>query len=136
MPDNFVDMNATQDGGKRKKRTTKKPAAPKKGGDALSEQLTGLAVPFAFLLAKQGLEAMKSKPKSTTPKKKISPRRRASLAGGDAEAAPSALSGGKKSKTGGNCSTCNRASMIGGAAHSLRNLEKLRKNIDNFLSKY
>ncbi len=45
-----------------KSTSNKKPSvAAKKGGDALSEQLTGLAVPFAFLLAKQGIEAMKKK---------------------------------------------------------------------------
>jgi len=97
----------------------KKPSAAKKGGDVLSEQLTGLAVPFAFLLAKQGLEALKgSSDKKKTSQKPPSSRRRATLAGGA-------------------CSTCQAAPvMLGGATHSLRNLEKLRKNIDSFLAKY
>jgi len=150
-----IDANI-QDGGRRKRVAKKvKKADPKKktkkGGDALSEQLTGLAVPFAFLLAKQGLEALKSnKKKSASPKKSA---RRATMAGGsdvsgadllENVAAPANLQGGAKKKTkkpkhkkGGECLSCNNsvASQIGGAS-SLRNLEKLRKNIDNFLKKY
>ena len=137
-------------GGARKK-SVKKPVkksktAPKKGGDALSEQLTGLAVPFAFLLAKQGLEALKKeKKKSATPKKSA---RRATMAGGSESASfeeiKSVLEGNelvggakkRKGKKGGACVSCGSSLPQLGGASSLRNLEKLRKNIDNFLKKY
>jgi len=185
--------NAYIMGGGRKKtvkkssaKKTKKPTS-KKGGDALSEQLTGLAVPFAFLLAKQGLEALKKdkKKKSATPKKSA---RRGTMLGGNSDGmfnsfglgadagadaglgdntstfakiqslmhlpspmqnnsleTPLSHSGGAKrrkgkktstSKKGGACASCGSSVPQLGGASSLRNLEKLRKNIDNFLKKY
>jgi len=84
----------SQDGGAKRRRrssTTKKPAAAKKsvkkGGDALSQNLTGLAVPFAFLLAKHGLEALKKKDSkkpagSEAAKKKTSKGKKRGMRGG------------------------------------------------------
>jgi len=46
--------------------STQKRKVPKRGGDALSQNLTGLAVPFAFMLAKQGLEYLKKDNKKPT----------------------------------------------------------------------
>jgi hypothetical protein len=98
----------TQTGGK--KRT-------KKGG-ALMDDVQKLAVPFAILLAKQGLDmAYHKKEKKTSTKStksKITTGRKASVAGGD-------------------CQSCNKK---GGAADIKNRFAKLSKQIDDFLKKY
>ncbi len=109
-----------------KKPTSKKPAS-KKGGSDIVQNVSGLAVPFAFLLAKQGLEAMKKKTPASPKKaaKKPSPARKGSMAGGSCSSCsttttPQTMSGGAKARS----------------AELSAKLEKLRSNIDNFLSKY
>lgn len=86
-----------------------------KHGGALGDDLKALAVPFAIILAKQGLEKQQSKLTKKNNSK-----------------------GGSKEKSimkGGTCGPCNGAgttppNMVGGK------LNKLSKAIDNFLKKY
>jgi hypothetical protein len=96
------------------------------------EDLKSLAVPFAILLAKQGVEnlyAKKSTKKAATPasakkaatKKPASPRRRTTMTGG---------CGG----------SCGAPVMSGGARDNAmaikNNFSKIAADIDRFLSKY
>ena len=125
-------MDLQHEGGAKRKPAAKKPAAPKKaaakeapkkkmvkkGGSAdLVGNLTGLAVPFAFLLAKQGLEAMKEKEKKSAPKKTPTPARKASMAGGS-------------------CNNCTGMTMSGGSLNQAKKLAELKNNIDMFLAKF
>jgi hypothetical protein len=114
----------------------------KKGGEAskeikggnLMQNVTSLAVPFAFLLAKQGLEAIKnSKSKAEN-----------AVATANANA-NSKTNSSTKTKTkppkailaGGNCSSCPSTTLAGGRNQQLTaKLNRLRKDIDNFLDKY
>ena len=107
----------------------------KKNGGAMVDDLKMLAVPFALLLAKEGLDKSKSKktPKSKTKtmspksaKSPSSPRRKTTLAGGSVT-----QSGG--------CHSCNLPmgpSMSGGSSKTGGRMKKLTKDIDMFLKKY
>lgn len=103
----------SQTGGKRR---------TKKGG-ALMDDVQKLAVPFAILLAKQGLDMAYNKKgtktstsKSTTSKTKLTKGRKVSAAGGD-------------------CQSCNK-NKKGGATDIKDRFAKLSKQIDDFLKKY
>jgi hypothetical protein len=105
---------------KQEKKQDKQSQRQKKGG-AFVDDVKNLAVPFAILLAKEGLSKVfdktskSSKSKSTlsasSAKKTTSSRRRTTMAGG----------------------SCNLGCQAGGAAQEL---VKLQDQIDNFLNKY
>lgn len=99
----------------------------KKGG-ALVDDIKSLAVPFAILLAKQGLEGMFSNKKSTSAKK-------------SSESA--ALKNRKKTMVGGACGCAAAQDQKGGKAKKggsktakSAKSDTLAKSIDNFLRKY
>jgi len=87
------------------------------GGD-LVQNVAGLAVPFAFILAKQGIAAMK-KEKAENAKAENAKAENAKKA--------SPKSASKKA------ATPKSATISGGASAQLA---QLRKNIDDFLAKY
>lgn len=110
-------------GGKKKKpAAAKKPAKPakaKKGG-SLAAELKSLAVPFAILLAKQGLDGLLDSKKKGPAKKAIE------------------VSTKRKTAVGGGCSACAvapSAPKAGGGSSNSR-YAKLAREIDNFLAKY
>lgn len=95
----------------------------KKKGGALVDDLKNLAVPFAILLAKQGVENMYAKKKSaskSTPKS-ATPKRRATLAGG-ACATGCGMTGGRRGGS--------------NAEQVKQNFSKIAADIDKFLAKY
>ena len=129
----FIDYptmtNAVSGGGKKKKlvkktaETATKPvkAAKNKKGGSLVEDVKNLAVPFAILLAKEGIDAMfKSKAKSG----KVAISARKSAQGGN----------DMKKMTGGDCPSCKP--LVGGAKSKASRYSQLSKEIDSFLSKY
>lgn len=107
-----------------KKTTTKstKPKSGKKGakGGALVEDIKSLAVPFAILLAKEGLEKMFKDKKKTT----------------KTESAKKSTATRRKATVGGDCTSCGTpmAPMKGGSKKS--KYAKLSEEIDNFLKDY
>lgn len=153
----------TQSGGKRK--GAKKVAKKGKKGGALMDDVKNLAVPFAILLAKQGLQTMFDKKKKTasagselsarSASSASSARRRSTLTGGScgsqcaAHVAP-ATGGAKrtsaakrttsKSTTAKSSSTrasSSRSSRGGAQGQQVKSrFEKLSKEIDEFLQKY
>ncbi len=136
-----------QAGGAKKKRSTKPKTTTKKAssskktlgkkGGALIDDVKNLAVPFAILLAKQGLKNLfdkkEEKPKKKTDKKKAAPaakaskpastKRRTSIAGGSACTAGCGMSGGTtgKSKRGASIQT---------------QFDSIAREIEQFLQKY
>jgi hypothetical protein len=128
----YAEMSAIPDvvalSGGRKKRVVKKPVAAadkkkpvadkkKKKGGALVDDMKNLAVPFAILLAQQGLKGMLNK--NNDSKRPASSR--------------SASSRSNKSKSGGSgCSSCAATPLAGGASR----YAKLSEEIDKFLAKY
>lgn len=111
----------TGEGGARKGKKGKK-------GGALVDDIKSLAVPFAILLAKQGLEGMFSNKKSTSAKK-------------SSESA--ALKNRKKTMVGGACGCAAAQDQKGGKAKKggsktakSAKSDTLAKSIDNFLRKY
>lgn len=129
------------EGGKRMKKPSKKMAAkpkpapkkhPKKGGDGeLLQQVSGLAVPFAFLLAKQGLEAMKDKKKSVKPSSK-----KASVGGSCPSCAPVDPTPVKVNAVAPAASKVNAPAVGGRNKEVSTKLNRLRKNIDDFLRRF
>jgi hypothetical protein len=131
--DPFMDSLVSGGGKKKKAAAAKKPVAKKpasakksssKKGGALVEDIKNLAVPFAILLAKQGLEGMMGKKKE--------------------EKKPPAMAA-KASKTasvrrrvaeGGDCTSCTRTSTSTGGSSMKSRYAQLSKEIDAFLSKY
>lgn len=121
-----------------KKRPASAPAAKaakaKKGG-ALMEDLKSLAVPFAILLAKQGVENMYAK-------KTASAKAKATKKPASAKAAKKPASARRRTTMTGGCGGSCGAPMSGGAAmgsNSLaikNNFSKIAADIDRFLSKY
>ena len=111
---------------KTEKKVATKKTNVKKGGD-LMQNMAGLAVPFAFLLAKQGLEALKDSKSTKAPKE---PKREM------VKPYPKYHQRSKKaSLSGGGCSSCVSTTLAGGNQVSA-NMLRLRKEIDNFLAKY
>lgn len=110
----------------------------KKSGGAIMDDIKSLAVPFAILLAKQGLQTMFEKDKPT----KV----------GVASDSPSSKKKSPKKQTGGTCATCQQPAMSGGKKAENKKTNKLNdqqrgesvkksyaslaKRIDEFLSKY
>ena len=116
-------------GGGKKRKSVKKPvaktAASKKKGGALVDDIKNLAVPFAILLAKEGLDTMFSKkskaakkPAMSASKGKVSSGRKASASGGS---------------SGGECGSCSRVAT--GGKGKMSRYAQLSKEIDEFLSK-
>lgn len=100
--------------GKKPAAAAKKPAKKAKKGGALVDDVKNLAVPFAILLAKQGLEGMfKKKEKKATP----------------------AVSARRRSAAGGSCSTCATVPAQTGGSRVNR-YKQLSAEIDRFLQKY
>lgn len=157
MPSTSVPSgNASQMGGARRstskskaqssKKTTSKSSKGAKGvkGGALMDDVKNLAVPFAILLAKQGLESIfaKKEKESNTNAKSAKPA-------SNAKAPQAQVTARRKTAMGGgSCgSACAAAAQSGGrrassAAASSANQKvearfaKLSKEIDNFLAKY
>ncbi len=106
-----------------RKKATKKPAAKKgakKGGSVLSD-VQSLAVPFAILLAKQGLESLKEK--KTVKKAAVSARQKSAAGGcGSCASAVPVARGGATPKA---------AAKSGGVGYA-----KLSKQIDDFLKNF
>lgn len=105
-------------GGAKKKAVKKaaaKKAAPKsKKGGALVDDVKNLAVPFAILLAKQGLEGMFKKKEKK---------------------ASAAVSARRRSAAGGSCSTCATVPAQAGGG-KMNRYKQLSDEIDRFLAKY
>jgi hypothetical protein len=103
----------------------RKTKTPKKEGGALVNDVKNLAVPFAILLAKEGLSKYFKESKTTETKKTSSSKTSSS-------SKPSSTSR-RRTMTGG---TCNMGcgALTGGAAS--KQLFELQKQIDNFLEKY
>ena len=102
-----------------------KPAAKKKGG-SLAEDIKSLAVPFAILLAKEGLDTMfngknKSAKASMSASKPASGRKKTAV-------------GGQKGGACGSCST--NLPTVGGGAREKSRYASLANDIDMFLRKY
>jgi hypothetical protein len=139
-------MSEQQSGGKRKvKKTTEpKPVAKKapvpapasksartvsrkpvaKKGGAIVDDVKTLAVPFAILLDKEGLNKLFKEKKSASTSS-LSPK---------AAATPSSTRR-RSTLSGGSCNLgCGVGGQMGGAA--ARELFNLQKSIDNFLQKY
>ena len=98
--------------------SAKKPAS-KKGG-SLAEDVKSLAVPFAILLAKEGLNSMfhnKKQEKKPAMAATVGSRRKAAVGG-----AP--------------CGSCSGAKMGGKASSTKSRYAQLSKEIDNFLQRY
>ena len=117
--ESYEDTLALSGGAKgKKKAAAKKPAgkkpAAKKGG-ALVDDVKNLAVPFAILLAKQGLEGMFKK-KEKKPSAAVSARRR--------------------SAAGGSCSTCATVPTAQAGGAKVNRYKQLSDEIDRFLAKY
>ena len=121
------------DGGARRKKGGAKPAKGKgkgKKGGALMDDIKNLAVPFAILLAKQGLEGMFSSKKSATAKASAS------------TGATGAIKNRKKTMTGGSCGCAankqdgGKAKKGGASKSSKKSNMSLTESIDNFLRKY
>jgi hypothetical protein len=102
-------------------RTVSRKPVPKKGG-AIVDDVKTLAVPFAILLAKEGLNKLFKEKKSAS---SLSPK---------AAATPSSTRR-RSTLSGGSCNLgCGVGGQMGGAA--TRELFNLQKSIDNFLQKY
>lgn len=96
---------------------------PKRGG-AIVDDVKTLAVPFAILLAKEGLNKLFKEKKSASASS-LSPK---------AAATPSSTRR-RSTLSGGSCNLgCGVGGQMGGAA--ARDLFNLQKSIDNFLQKY
>lgn len=113
------------------KKASKAPAkrSSRKQGGALIDDVKNLAVPFAILLAKQGLQSMFDKKKTTpdvplaasTASKPLSARRRSTAVGGScgsqcAAAIPQTQNGGRTRKTGGATSPVPATKVLRGGA--------------------
>lgn len=109
---------------KQQDRSDKKKQSAKKGG-AIVDDVKNLAVPFAILLAKEGLSKMfpKSAKSSSQAKSSISP----------ASASKSSSSRRRTTMSGGSCNLGCTAQTGGQAA---KQLFELQTEIDRFLEKY
>jgi hypothetical protein len=112
----------------------KKTRAKKQGG-ALMNDIGNLAVPFAILLAKQGLEHMNKK-KSTTPKTTTASKKTKSASA----ATPASKSRRKTVVGGGSCgSQCAASAPPTGGSKSIKDVQerfkKIANEIDSFLRK-
>lgn len=170
----FVDAetNLFQEGGKRKvkkgrkstttkqatKTTTKKSSTGSKGkkrGGALMDDVKNLAVPFAILLAKQGLQTMFDKKKKSTDtdvefkaktaSQTSTARRRTTLTGGSCGSACAQSLHGGTTRTQVQSNSSERVSKTknsntrqgGSKTNEVKSrFEKLSKEIDAFLQKY
>lgn len=99
---------------KKLRKSPPKPSKAKKGG-ALVDDMKNLAVPFAILLAKYGIESMTDKPKDKPAAKKTK--------GGDCKTCEPGLDKKKKTKKGGDPEMKKRFTQVA-------------NEIDAFLAKY
>jgi hypothetical protein len=120
MPLKSSDSSASvplMDGGKGKTKKCSTKKSPKKKGGALMDDVKNLAVPFAILLAKQGLQTMFDKKASKVEKK--------------ADSAELSVSARRKTAAGGSCGTqCAVAaqSMTGGDVQNAKNANAKNTN--------
>ena len=108
------------DGGKRKTKKCSTKKSPKKKGGALMDDVKNLAVPFAILLAKQGLQTMFDKKASKVEKK--------------ADSAELSVSARRKTAAGGSCGTqCAAAaqSLTGGDVQNANAKNANAKNVNS-----
>lgn len=106
------------------KKTTGKSTKPKSGkksakGGALVEDIKSLAVPFAILLAKEGLEKMFKDKKKTTKTESVK---------------KSTATTRRKAAVGGDCTSCGTPMRAG--SKKTTKYAKLSEEIDNFLKNY
>jgi hypothetical protein len=158
----FTPQLNAQTGGKRKGKG--KGAKKGKKGGALMDDVKNLAVPFAILLAKQGLQTMFDKKKTKSGSSELSAksaasptsaRRKSTLTGGScgsqcaAAVTTASHTGGAKAKSAsskraastrasGKASSSRASSSRGGSKGEQvkSRFEKLSKEIDEFLQKY
>lgn len=108
-----------------------KSSKSKKQGGALVDDIKNLAVPFAILLAKQGLSTMFEKKSSTDKTKKPAAKK--------ATAEKPSSTSRRKSVTGGGACTSG-CGMTGGSQKSKKNIQyqfnNIAQEIENFLQKY
>ena len=104
-----------------KKTAPKSKSVPKKGG-AIMQDVKNLAVPFAILLAKEGLTKMFPKDSKKSTNTSVSP----------SSASKPSSSRRRSTMSGGSCNM--GCGMTGGAA--AKQLFQLQKDIDMFLEKY
>lgn len=133
-------------GGKKRTKTSKsktskkstgkavKPKQTRKSGGAFMDDVKSLAVPFAILLAKQGLDAMTSK-ETTAVKSKASSKTPTAKK-------PSSLRRRSTAMSGGGCSACTANLPITGGSRNSNSrkiqdsFSKIAADIDKFLAKY
>lgn len=114
---------------KQQKDQKEKKSKSKKGG-AFVNDVKNLAVPFAILLAKEGLTKYFKDEKANDKKTSSSSKKSASAK--SEKSSPNSLSR-RRTMTGGSCNLgC--GAMTGGAA--AKQLVALQQQIDNFLEKY
>ena len=138
----LAQLERAQLGGRRK--STKKPAAGKKSGGAIMDDIKNLAVPFAILLAKEGLQSMfddkkdkigvaSDSPKSTSAKSTSARSTSARSTSASKKTSP-------KKQDGGNCASCQQPQMGGNNKKRNESMKQnyalLAKRIDEFLAKY
>ena len=152
-----VQNAALQEGGKRReaKVAAKKPkaaaapkksrAAPKKKGGAVMDDVKNLVVPFAILLAKQGLQSLYENKSgdvgiTASPKKPASATKSASSERRVAKPASKKQEEQRQRQQGGSCTACQSPTITGGNGKSgallKKNYSSLAKKIDEFLSRY
>lgn len=144
----YVDNAAIFSGGAKKSNKTKAPKEPKptkpvkaakakKDGGALVDDIKSLAVPFAILLAKEGLETMFKKKNNSKSKSAVGGMSKpiGTMDGGGN--CSMRKSGGGKTVGGSSCGSCSVKPMGGATAASQRErYTQLSDEIDKFLSKY
>uniref|UniRef100_A0A6C0BF39 Uncharacterized protein n=1 Tax=viral metagenome TaxID=1070528 RepID=A0A6C0BF39_9ZZZZ len=143
----LAQLERAQLGGRRK--STKKPAAGKKSGGAIMDDIKNLAVPFAILLAKEGLQSMfddkkdkigvaSDSPKSTSAKSTSA--KSTSARSTSARSTSASKKTSPKKQDGGNCASCQQPQMGGNNKKRNESMKQnyalLAKRIDEFLAKY
>lgn len=112
-------------------RTVSRKPVPKRGG-AIVDDVKTLAVPFAILLAKEGLNKLFKEKKSAS---SLSPKTSSPKTLSPKTAATPSSTRRRSTLSGGSCNLgCGVGGQMGGAA--ARELFNLQKSIDNFLQKY
>lgn len=121
-------------GGMSSSAKSSKSTKSKKQGGALVDDIKNLAVPFAILLAKQGLSTMFEKKSSSTATKKPAASKKATPA-----AAKPASASRRKTATGGSACTSG-CGMTGGSQKAKKavqaQFDSIAKEIESFLHKY
>lgn len=135
-----------QVGGAKQRNSQKQRRTQQKKGGAVMDDIKNLAVPFAILLAKQGLEGLfnnkttKEVGVSASPKKTVKSAKPSARKQQEQEQKNEQQK--NKQQKGGACATCQGAAVVGGGKKESnrpslkKNYVSLAKKIDEFLSKY